>query len=317
MTKANGMVLDAGWGGVTCISPQSITQYQNPFVIVCVSADGRNGIISQIMVQLEEMNIRHCSIDAYIIHKHFDDLEKVYNLLDTESQYIFAGILLKRLTGYFSGIESYYCDNQYFCLPMFRCLEFKEGVFIDCGAYVGDTVESMIKKSLGLFQKIYAFEPTYRTFRALQKKVSFLKEVWALQDNQIICEQKGVGRRKELMSLNDGVVITGNRLTHDCGNYTVEVVSLDEYMAKQQVEHVAFIKADIEGAEWDMLHGAADIIRRDKPMLAICIYHSIFDFFRIPLYLKKLVPEYKFHVRHHSVIGFETILYCHVKKMRM
>ena len=58
-----------------------------------------------------------------------------------------------------------------------------------------------------------------------------------------------------------------------------------------------------------MLHGAANIIRRSKPKAAISIYHSIYDFFRIPLYLKELVPEYRFAVRQHWNSYDETVLY--------
>ncbi len=92
----------------------------------------------------------------------------------------------------------------------------------------------------------------------------------------------------------------------------IEVVALDEYAEQHGIRKTNFIKADIEGAEWDMLHGAEKIIRRDKPLMAISIYHSALDFFRIPLYLKTLVPEYRFKARHHSVTYSETILYCYV-----
>ena len=50
-------------------------------------------------------------------------------------------------------------------------------------------------------------------------------------------------------------------------------------------------------------------IQRDKPKLAICIYHKPEDMTEIPLYIKSLVPEYKLYIRHHSNRYGETVLY--------
>ena len=70
------------------------------------------------------------------------------------------------------------------------------------------------------------------------------------------------------------------------------------------------IKMDIEGSEFAALHGAEQIIKTNKPRLAISIYHCGEDYIRIPLYLKNLVPEYKFAIRHHNKTPFDTDLYC-------
>ena len=69
---------------------------------------------------------------------------------------------------------------------------------------------------------------------------------------------------------------------------------------------------DIEGFELEALKGAENIIRTLKPKLVICIYHKILDFYEIPMYLKSLVPEYKFKVRQHEPGFCETVLYAYV-----
>ena len=66
---------------------------------------------------------------------------------------------------------------------------------------------------------------------------------------------------------------------------------------------------DIEGSEQDALLGAAGIIRRDRPRLAICIYHKPEDLYEIPFLIKELVPEYRLYIRHHSDTYAETVLY--------
>ena len=72
---------------------------------------------------------------------------------------------------------------------------------------------------------------------------------------------------------------------------------------------VTFIKMDIEGAEMNALHGAENIIKYNRPKLAICIYHNVRHLFEVPLFLKKLVPDYRIYMRHHSPFEYETICY--------
>ncbi len=59
----------------------------------------------------------------------------------------------------------------------------------------------------------------------------------------------------------------------------VECFSIDELFADTPL---TFIKMDIEGAEYDALLGALKVIQRDRPILAICVYHTQNDIWRIP-----------------------------------
>ena len=304
-TAKQGTVME----GLPCIPPDELTQYRNPFVLIST-----NKYYKSVHQQLEEMKIPHCSLDAYVVHNHFQEFEEVFRALDETSKTVYSGVLLGRMTGDMDRIEQYCCDNQYFCLPKFRYLSDPRGVFVNCGAYVGDTLERFVENSLGTFSRIYAFEPNGRVFGALQKRAALLKDLWALTEDQIVCEQKGVGRRNECLYFRDFSQNLNASLTvvqTECTD-SVDIVSLDEYLKQKNAGDVAFINADIEGFEWDMLHGAQETIQRNKPKLAICIYHNIFDLFRIQLYLQKLVPEYQFHICHHSNTDEDTVLYCHV-----
>jgi hypothetical protein len=73
-------------------------------------------------------------------------------------------------------------------------------------------------------------------------------------------------------------------------------------------EKITYLKMDIEGGEFHALKGAEKTILRDKPKLAISIYHSHDDMIRIPEYIHDLLPEYKLYVRQHSIFH-ETVLY--------
>ena len=62
---------------------------------------------------------------------------------------------------------------------------------------------------------------------------------------------------------------------------------------------VDYIKLDIEGAELDMLHGAAKLISRWKPKMAISAYHRREDLWTLINFVKSLRSDYEFKFRHY------------------
>ena len=69
------------------------------------------------------------------------------------------------------------------------------------------------------------------------------------------------------------------------------------------------IKMDIEGAETEALKGAKMIIKRDKPVLAISIYHKPEDIIELPELISDIHEGYKFYLRHYSLSWYDTVLY--------
>ena len=90
------------------------------------------------------------------------------------------------------------------------------------------------------------------------------------------------------------------------GSVRIPVDTIDDLCS---AEKVTYIKMDIEGSEMQALRGAKNVICRDKPRLAISIYHRPEDYFEIPFYIKKLVPEYKLYIRHHRFTKNDTVCY--------
>ncbi len=54
----------------------------------------------------------------------------------------------------------------------------------------------------------------------------------------------------------------------------VEVVTLDEFVAREGIEKIGFIKMDIEGGELDVLRGAADTLARMRPVILFEAYEE-------------------------------------------
>ncbi|HWR39469.1 MAG TPA: FkbM family methyltransferase, partial [Patescibacteria group bacterium] len=122
---------------------------------------------------------------------------------------------------------------------------------------------------------------------------------------RIILENAGVGTQSYSCTFPEYQLANEKRNT---ANKEVPIYRLDDYFADQPV---TLIKADIEGAELDMLRGCEEILRRDRPKVAVCVYHYAEDILRIPAFLKKVVPEYQFSLRHHSKDWPETVLYAY------
>jgi hypothetical protein len=70
-----------------------------------------------------------------------------------------------------------------------------------------------------------------------------------------------------------------------------------------------FIKMDLEGYEELALLGAKETIKRDKPKLAISIYHGKDDYWKLPNIILDADSEYRFYIRHYTLFNNETVLY--------
>lgn len=186
---------------------------------------------------------------------------------------------------------------QYMVPEIFGPVE--DEVFIDGGAYCGDTILDLISefgKGKDYYKKIYAWEPDGRNRERLTKVCRGHKNI------EII--PFGMWSKRTVLHFND--VNGGNSFIDENGTAELQVDSIDNLCAG---EKVTFIKMDVEGSEAEALHGAEHVIRRDKPRLAICVYHKPEDLYEIPFLIREMVPEYKLYIRHHSFTPHETVLY--------
>lgn len=186
---------------------------------------------------------------------------------------------------------------QYFVQDILKPVE--NEVFVDGGAYIGDTILSFISefgKGKDYYKKIYAWEPD-------KNKRKYLIGV-SKQHKNIEILPYGMWSKKDQLFFSAGQ--NGSSRIDGKGSESLEVNSIDNLCSD---EKVTLIKMDIEGSEAEALHGARNVICRDKPRLAICIYHKPEDLFEIPFLVKEILPEYKLYIRHHSDYQNETVLY--------
>ena len=170
-------------------------------------------------------------------------------------------------------------------------------VFVDCGAYTGDTIASFMRHS-PRFENIIAFEPDPSNFAALERYVGTLE----VRD-RIAILPRAVSSRCEVLRFSDHSDMT-SKITME--GTEVMATSLDAALSDICP---TFIKLDVEGAEEAVLDGARDTLQRSRPVLAIALEHNSHDLWRLPLKVASLVDGYAFHFRHHSEQGFDLVCY--------
>ncbi len=79
----------------------------------------------------------------------------------------------------------------------------------------------------------------------------------------------------------------------DQGSLSVRAVTIDEIVNQLALSRVDFIKMDIEGAEREALHGAAETLARFGPRMSLSIYHKSDDPEVIPALALAARPQYE------------------------
>ena len=222
---------------------------------------------SQIAKQLDDAGVDiYMRSFAFCACQLWDRYEKILNhLYDEESKIAYLGAIYSMLTNDNTFIQ--YTDNQYFAIKQFVDNGF--ATVVDAGAYVGDTVEEYIKRGTeGV--KVYAFEPYDKAREKLEARVKRLKNEWLLSDDDITVVAAGVGVETKQVNFTKASPVMLKQ--DEYGDMNLTVYGLDDFFRDKKP--FSILKADIEGAELDMLKGAAEAIKKNRPKLVICIYHS-------------------------------------------
>lgn len=282
----------------------------DPIVFICSAQDQ---ICRDIRELLKAKGYDSYSVDEYVFAKNSEKILQIFDMLEDDvSKVTYADIILTRMGRKLQNQELVF-PNPYFELHKFAKRNASE-VFVDCGAYVGDTIEQYLNAKSGVFGKIYAFEPDEINCNALRCRVERLKREWAVGENRIIIVHGGVGEKKAQLQMrtvqnSSDRLGVGLQMSSENPDDGVEVYAIDDYFSEVRI---SFLKADIENFEESMIRGGKEIIKRDKPRIAVCIYHSASDMYRIPLLLKEINGDYKFSIRQHYCDICDTVLYAYI-----
>lgn len=300
--------------GLEVLSPEDLQKMQNGYYYITTQLYFRE--IKQQLLDLGiiKEKIMQCDIiyqfpwERQIVpflKEYGDKLERFYDRLqDTKSKKVFENrwkFLLTRRREYMTSIH----DNlPYFDASIIDPNQIRN--YIDLGTYTGDTIEQFCKLNHS-YHHIWGFEPDKDLEKTANANLKQYRDItiapYATSDfDGSMQVQSGLGVMQTIANQYEGNTSTGQ---------VFDVCKLDSYFADQDLES-CFVKMDIEGAEMATVRGMENFMKRNAPMMAICIYHKLEDIIEIP----ELMDSYnlvgggvKYYLRHYSDNQTETVLF--------
>jgi FkbM family methyltransferase len=140
-------------------------------------------------------------------------------------------------------------------------------VILDIGANVG--YYSLMAAKRNRHGTVYAFEPISKTFNRLQENISLNRFANIKPFNLAVADSDKslkffVGDEK-----NTG---TSSITLHQNFNgelQTVRAITIDEFVVKEKISHIDYIKIDVEGAEMKVLRGMKKTLQQLNPTVLI------------------------------------------------
>ena len=263
--------------------------------------------LPEVMAQMKRVAQRHETrvpsvpvfgntlFDEAFVKEHINSIEKARALLaDAQSKRVFEGVLAFLHTGELRYLDDITTGKD----EAFSLLDLGENeVYIDLGAYNGDTIDEFLHYSGGSYRKIVALEPNAKNFQKLRAHCADAErvELWQL------------GSYSRNTTLNFNNKAGRNSAVSDDGVPT-RVATVDTILCGAAA---SYIKADVEGADRETLLGAKNTLKNFKPKLNFSAYHRFEDIFTLPLLIRELNPDYRIYLRHHPYIpAWDTNLYC-------
>ncbi len=225
-----------------------------------------------------------------------DKYVALWNLFkDDESRRIYKAIIQFKLR--FDPLvllKNVSTTDEYFPNGIIKLTD--EEVFVDGGAWTGDSVRVFKQKVNDKFKRVYAFEPSSVPLPTLIQNYA--------NDTRVRVVNKGMHSETTVFRFED-LGSTASRFSA-AGSIELPVTTIDEVVGS---DPVSFIKLNIEGAEASALMGAQSTIRKHKPKMAICVYHNPRDIWELPEVLNKITDGYDYYLRHHDAGIIQLVVY--------
>ncbi len=302
--------LDEYWfeGKVKKINEKNYTCYKTSQIDGFPNFNLLLGIIDYSLLYNLKNQFKQCEIidylDAYDSHimsgdfikKNQNTLEELYiSLSDDESKNVMREYIYSRYTGDVSKLSALVHKSDY--LYDWKLLGLSDDdIIVDGGAYIGDSVLEIKDYLDSMPQQIFTFEPDH------QNLIRLIENFTPEELQHIIPISAGLYSHDTTLKFSDSGTL-GSCISEK-GEKHIKVYALDEHAAFKKA---SVIKMDIEGSELNALIGAENLIRTNRPRMAICIYHNNKDIIDISQFLKKF--DYKLYLRQHSCSNEETVLY--------
>ncbi|TFZ59950.1 FkbM family methyltransferase [Methylorubrum sp. Q1] len=172
-------------------------------------------------------------------------------------------------------------------------------VVLDLGAFNGNSTV-VLARAAGDAGRVLAFEPNPSTREMLARNMKMLDVSNVEIVGAGVSDTTGIARFTQ----------SGAASRFDPnGSIEVTITTIDRFVEERSLA-VDFLKFDIEGFENQALEGAVRTIVRDRPKMAISIYHLHYDGHKILNFINDICPWYEYYVRHNNHGEGEVVLFC-------
>ena len=279
-------------------------KYRN-FIIVLAFAAFRPELLVRINAMAKEHTVLAPDVpvageglfDLKYLESHLSEIKEVYGLLaDGLSRKTYLDVLNYKISGKIGYLQNCAYDRSRVYPEIIRPQS--EEVFVDLGAYNGDTIEEFISAAPD-YEAVIAFEPDRKNYQKLLKKAEALGVPTGYLYNM------GVYSRAGFLSFSS----RGGRHSalSQIKTTKIPVDSVDNILGGRKA---TILKMDVEGTESLAIEGAQNTIVKWKPKLMVGAYHRNEDLFALPLQIHAMRSDYRFYLRHHPYIpAWETNYY--------
>lgn len=173
----------------------------------------------------------------------------------------------------------------------------ENGIIIDVGAHIGDTVKLYRNYFPGY--KIFCFEPFSDSCGYLKKRF--------INDSNITTVERALGSKVETKSLYVSNFSNLNSLQRpnerawgfaDEKSVDVETITLDQFCLENDIKQIDILKLDVQGSELDVLMGSETLLEKGNISLVyvewqvVPLYENHHKYFKIAEFLAGY--EYEF-----------------------
>lgn len=285
--------------GRKCLSPIEIEQMKDDIAVIIMVKN-----YDAVHRQLSEMGIHCYTIGECVLNtydRHYDDswfmkkrseiISTIQLFSDELSKEIYVECICNRVAPQLASKKFYELQQpgEYFASDVFEINDSHQEFLVDCGAYIGDSIDDFVRVTNGNYGAVYAFELDEKIFNILKERTQGYQNIeyynYGVSDEYSEFEYNYIQGTKSRRAKVDAIdnILTGKRVT--------------------------YIKMDVETYELKALEGAKTIITTQQPKLCISAYHYLSDLWEVPKKIKNLVPDYKLYLRHHSPCVWDTDCY--------
>jgi len=224
------------------------------------------------------------------------------------------------------NLNSYSTNRQFFTFS-------DHEVYVDGGAFTGDTIELLLRATGGQFKHIHSFEPSVANNMLIRNRLKTLQDQYLKPlAGKITLHEKGLWDTETVLQFNPSQVVNDFNTADPIQSQSAHMVDsgIIQHIYDQDTEksvsvdvpvttidaatncEATFIKLEIEGSELKALHGASETIRLHRPQMAISIYHKPDDLITLTRFIIETGHNYKLGFRqHNSLCPDAMVLYCY------